>query len=306
MKTQHLPRLVASHATVFKWVMVTTIAVMFFIQSYGQTTSGVSLNERVRLKIDYSNSGNTIVIDTNFESSRLYEVKKYLQEKYPDLNLFSEDDTMKSKSDKVIVKCLDMDGGTVMSFDIRSTDEDMERIKEELKEICILICKDSSVGGKSDHHCIMTWSDDDFEKEFDGDAKIIIIESDVSEDKDRNVEIRKGKNVVIINGDNKEVVTIDKVDSLVGSTHDMLVPEKFDLFPNPASDKITLTFQLKDKDSVEVLISDITGGVVFEEQLANFNGRYSREIKLGEENGGVYVASIHQNGKIYSKKFMIE
>ncbi|WP_026897197.1 T9SS type A sorting domain-containing protein [Daejeonella oryzae] len=76
------------------------------------------------------------------------------------------------------------------------------------------------------------------------------------------------------------------------------------LFPNFSSGKLSLSFNLPFKGTVEVKIMNSDMEPVFTDKAINSNGNYYKQISL--PMNGLYYISIHQGGKSYSKKLIKE
>lgn len=88
--------------------------------------------------------------------------------------------------------------------------------------------------------------------------------------------------------------------------------EKFDalsglnFYPNPNGGKFNLKFKLADQGNTKVAIYDLQGNVVYNEELPNFTGAYDKAIDLSQQNRGVYIVRISQNGHTMTRKLKIQ
>ena len=79
----------------------------------------------------------------------------------------------------------------------------------------------------------------------------------------------------------------------------------FKAFPNPTYDRIQVQFQAEAKPSL-IRISDITGKVVYEESLQQFDGYYNQEVNLeGIAAPGTLILTITQEGRVLSDKIVL-
>ena len=67
-------------------------------------------------------------------------------------------------------------------------------------------------------------------------------------------------------------------------------------FPNPATEKVSLKFEDAEKGSYEVKVIDITGRLVYSNNLAVSAGTTSTTIETGNWSGGLYFAQIGKDG----------
>lgn len=78
------------------------------------------------------------------------------------------------------------------------------------------------------------------------------------------------------------------------------------LFPNPSNGHFNLTFDLQEKGNTEVVIYDLAGKILYQEQLKDFNGSYHKEIDLTEGSKGVYFLKVLQGNKAILKKIVLQ
>jgi Secretion system C-terminal sorting domain len=97
-------------------------------------------------------------------------------------------------------------------------------------------------------------------------------------------------------------ITIDSIP--VNTT---LLPElvyEFSIYPNPAKDRIELSYQLLVEGDAELVILNEVGQLVWTAPLSNGTG--SKEINLDKYPAGIYFMSIQQNGGvIHVEKFVV-
>ncbi len=77
----------------------------------------------------------------------------------------------------------------------------------------------------------------------------------------------------------------------------------FELFPVPASSLLNLRFNNELQEKLQVEIYDLTGKVVYREELKNQNSE-SYKINISGLKSGAYVLKVKQNNLTYSKKFI--
>jgi hypothetical protein len=77
------------------------------------------------------------------------------------------------------------------------------------------------------------------------------------------------------------------------------------VFPNPATERITLTTELGQTQTVSITITDINGRLVFEKRSQS-SGLLSEEIDVSGFNQGVYLLHLTVDGKKESRKIMVQ
>jgi hypothetical protein len=80
------------------------------------------------------------------------------------------------------------------------------------------------------------------------------------------------------------------------------VQNGFNIYPNPATDFITL--EIKNTNNVFVQIYDATGKDVYLNQITNQNKAIRESLDLSNLSEGVYYAKVTYNGKLKALKFV--
>jgi hypothetical protein len=286
------------------------VLLLLLNRSFAQSVNAKA-ESKVHLKLKMITSDQTISIDTAFDRSEMENIKEHYRALYPNLELFDEntkDDIRIDLDGNIHNESKDVVRETVVEIDLKEMEEDVK----ELKEISVVITTDSGI--KDSHQCTMKLLEEgDFENlDIDGDAKIVIkklkeveTDSDGNDQKEVKVETKRESKVVVITDRLSSNPDVD-VDSLVGGMPSDLSVMSFNLYPNPSEGRFVVTFVLEDKSPVTIHVTDISGKVVFEEGVKKFSGKYSANIDLGKNTKGVYFLSVMQNGKKFTKKFMIE
>jgi hypothetical protein len=76
------------------------------------------------------------------------------------------------------------------------------------------------------------------------------------------------------------------------------------LYPNPSSDRITVSFEMIDKSDIEILITDATGRIILTQDVKNGIGENQVEININNLQQGVYYCSVKGNGTILTLPFI--
>ena len=86
--------------------------------------------------------------------------------------------------------------------------------------------------------------------------------------------------------------------------NDLTVTNSLVVFPNPSNGVFTTSFNTLKADNYSVKITNTLGQVVYEEELNNFNGTYSKEINIAAYGKGVYMLSISNSKNEDVKKVL--
>lgn len=79
------------------------------------------------------------------------------------------------------------------------------------------------------------------------------------------------------------------------------------LYPNPASDKITIDYSLETSSEVSAVVSDVLGNTVKEVELSQqAAGNHSVTVDVSGLASGLYVCNLVSNGSVITKSFIVE
>jgi PKD repeat protein len=79
------------------------------------------------------------------------------------------------------------------------------------------------------------------------------------------------------------------------------------VFPNPATDRITVEFDLSDTKDIELELKDVLGRTIKTNPKGNFQaGHHSVELPLNDIAKGIYFVSIKSNAQTLTKKIIVE
>jgi hypothetical protein len=78
-----------------------------------------------------------------------------------------------------------------------------------------------------------------------------------------------------------------------------------EIFPNPATDNIHVSFQVEEKSSLKIKLINLTGQVVFTEEQAVFSGNYQRDISVKALPAGLYFMEITTQSGTTNKKVLV-
>ena len=80
----------------------------------------------------------------------------------------------------------------------------------------------------------------------------------------------------------------------------------FKVFPNPASDLITVTAIPDHNQTIRISIADLSGKQVYQEELNYNSGLLEKQIDLSTYRKGVYLVQLNLNGKVQTEKLIIQ
>ncbi len=151
----------------------------------------------------------------------------------------------------------------------------------------------------SDHSVIL--------RQVDGEPGTQQVFVEVIEKKEGDKTIRV-KSKVIVGSPSQE-----DIESLVKSGVDIAVKEDeqlsvtgLQLHPNPSTGKFTLEFTAPEKEATSIVIYNLHGVKVYEEKIADFKGKYKKEIDISGEKRGTYFLEINQGDKRSARKIILE
>ena len=81
---------------------------------------------------------------------------------------------------------------------------------------------------------------------------------------------------------------------------------RFNLFPNPASEKIILTFNADDSREYLVHLNDVTGRTILSEKINTIKGINSKEINLHGISIGIYLVVLENNNVKEARKLILQ
>ncbi|MEZ4879642.1 MAG: T9SS type A sorting domain-containing protein [Chitinophagales bacterium] len=158
---------------------------------------------------------------------------------------------------------------------------------------------------KQENNCnIDTWLvDEDYHSDelpqcyLDLDDKMHAITRIKEDQARRNVKIN---NITYIKNikEKTPIEETNKVDELLLNT--------FSISPNPSSGLFTLNIQSATTLPITVYMFDITGKIIFEEYLGNYNGSYIKSYDKTDLAKGTYLIQVRQGQQVRSKKIILQ
>ncbi|GAB4262046.1 MAG: hypothetical protein Kow0027_29540 [Saprospiraceae bacterium] len=79
---------------------------------------------------------------------------------------------------------------------------------------------------------------------------------------------------------------------------------EFSAYPNPTVGKLNIRFSAE-AAPIEVSISDVSGRVLFNDVVDDFDGHYNKEINVSKGTPGALSLKIMQNGQLFTKQIIL-
>ncbi len=79
----------------------------------------------------------------------------------------------------------------------------------------------------------------------------------------------------------------------------------FKIYPNPATDKITITSGLKINGEVTISIASIDGNIIYTKQFGNQHNNFIADINIASAKSGTYTVIIKNDNKQITKKLIV-
>ena len=90
------------------------------------------------------------------------------------------------------------------------------------------------------------------------------------------------------------------------SNIDELSEDLFSVYPNPAIDIINISLDVEKMSSVEILIFNAEGKMIFNDRQDNFSGKYFKTIDLSAYSSGIYFVNINNDNKKATQKIILQ
>jgi hypothetical protein len=78
-----------------------------------------------------------------------------------------------------------------------------------------------------------------------------------------------------------------------------------EIYPNPATDKIHVSFQVEEKSNLNVKLVTLTGQIIFTEERTQFSGTYQNDISVDALPAGLYFMEITTQSGTTNKKVLV-
>ncbi len=74
------------------------------------------------------------------------------------------------------------------------------------------------------------------------------------------------------------------------------------VYPNPATDDVTLEINLQKASDVKINLVNIAGQLIYTDELSQFLGTYKKQVNLKEQSKGIYYLQVITNDGVLNKK----
>ena len=121
------------------------------------------------------------------------------------------------------------------------------------------------------------------------------------------LKLRSSDNKVLAATHGRGLFTADYEENpfYVGTEEYQFNKSKFSVHPNPAISNITISTNSLVEGSLGIIITDLSGKVVYNEKLEDQFGKVNHNIKLPELASGMYFININYNGRSESIKLIV-
>lgn len=82
--------------------------------------------------------------------------------------------------------------------------------------------------------------------------------------------------------------------------------DNLSVYPNPASESLTISFNMEQNQEVGLRLISVTGEVVYQEQATDFSGTYLNTINLSDMAKGIYFLNMTSNNGTLNKKIVVK
>ncbi len=121
------------------------------------------------------------------------------------------------------------------------------------------------------------------------------------------LKLRASDNVVLAASHGRGLFTaVYENNPFVGTFTNQANGNDFEIYPNPASDKVNLASNLKINGIVGISIVNLNGDVVYKNQIENQADKFNLTIDLYKFAGGIYVVNIMHDGISESRKMIVQ
>ena len=102
------------------------------------------------------------------------------------------------------------------------------------------------------------------------------------------------------------VAAVATVETCTGIGEDTGFRNSISIAPNPNNGQFSLSFNAPRLADVNVVLTDLTGRVVYTEMISNANGRLNREMDFSALSKGTYFVTLQYEGNSYSSRMVLQ
>ena len=89
------------------------------------------------------------------------------------------------------------------------------------------------------------------------------------------------------------------------SIHESML-NQLNVYPNPSTGLINITFASKAKGEINIILYNLIGKVVFEQSLFEFFGEFSTKININKKNKSMYILEIKSGEQSIKRKLIVQ
>ncbi len=119
------------------------------------------------------------------------------------------------------------------------------------------------------------------------------------------IKLREADNTVLAATHGRGFFTgVFELDPYVGLND--LTEEEIKIFPNPSNGVFRMQFDIKSNEQINIEVSDISGKLLYREQVSNDQGQYDNTIDLTAYPKGMYVLNVGNGKNVIHKKILVQ
>ncbi len=77
------------------------------------------------------------------------------------------------------------------------------------------------------------------------------------------------------------------------------------LYPNPATEQLTISFEMDGSAAAELMVIDITGKALYFENIFTANGENNHQIDVSNLSQGIYLLQLRMDGSVATERFAV-
>ena len=129
--------------------------------------------------------------------------------------------------------------------------------------------------------------------------------SDASKVDSLIIEWPSGLREVYTDVEAREFHKFKEGESLISGLREIVAPDSFKLFPNPASTEINVDLS-SFQEGTEIQIADLSGRIVYHQANVDSNpGRNTLTIPIKGIDNGIYLMKVLSDKRFFTSKFMV-
>lgn len=113
--------------------------------------------------------------------------------------------------------------------------------------------------------------------------------------------------ITVVTKNDENAPSPNNKSSYTTERHPLLNPDNLSIYSNPTTGSFNVKFNLPDAGDVKIIITDLNGKEVYQENINNFSGAYDKTISLGEGAAkGTYFVKVSQGGYSSTKTVVLQ